>query len=340
MKKFILTVSNLSILSLLAFFQTVYGQNSDSTAISNKLSDSTTVVERSSDTTYLPSRGNHVFTSISSVDDPFVSTKFNLAFGIAEIIETEIPVTIGEYNKTLKFKPDLFYSTGGVEFQFAIRDWAAVNIKASGLARLGNNFWSFASEGVSAASNFSIGWLFRIIESEDVMFSGSVGLNTTDLTFIDLFADTDTAITSIDTLVTRQVITDYQSLTTQADLRFAFKFSDVFGVVSKLSGGFGEVYFAENRSQFQYIFGLAISIDLRNWISIPFGVGLGGTIISNEWRFSDATPPIYSANVNIAFYNRNDFTLGVENFLQIIEPQQYQQSLNFMYSKIYISYYF
>jgi hypothetical protein len=303
-------------------------------------SDTTDILIQSTDTTYLPSRGNHVFTSISSVDDPFVSTKFHLGFGIAEMVETEIAIAIGDFNKTIKFEPDIFYSTGGVEFQYAIRDWAAVNIKAYGLARLGNNFLSLASEGVSAASSFNLGWLFRIAENEDLMFSASISLNTTDLTFIDILGRADTIITQIDTIINRQIVTEYQSLTTQTDLRFAFMFSDVFGLVTKLSGGFGEVYAAENRSQFQYNFGLALSIDLRNWIHIPFGVGLGGTLISNDWRFNDAKPPVYSGNINIAFYNRNDFTLGVENFIQFIEPQEYDQTFKFIYSRIYISYYF
>ncbi len=303
-------------------------------------SDSTEVLIQISDTTYLPSRGNHIFTSISTVDDPFVSTKFHLGFGIAEMVETEIPITIGDFNRTIKFEPDIFYSTGGVEFQYAIRNWAAVNIKAYGLARLGNNFLSLASEGVSAASSFNIGWLFRIAENEDLMFSASISLNTTDLTFIDILGREDTTITQIDTIINRQIVSDYQSLTTQTDVRFAVRFSSVFGLITKLSGGFGEVYAAENRSQFQYNFGMALSIDLRNWIHIPFGVGLGGTLISNDWRFNDAKPPVYSGNINIAFYNRNDFTLGVENFIQFIEPQEYEQTFKFLYTRIYISYYF
>lgn len=303
-------------------------------------SDSTVLKTQYPDTTFLPSRGKHVFTSISNVDDPFVSTKFHLGFGIAEIVETEIPITIGEYNTTIKFEPDIFYSTGGAEIQYAIRDWAAVNIKAYGLARLGNNFLSLASEGVSAASSFNIGWLFRIAHNEDLMFSASISLNTTDLTFIDILGRADTMFTQIDTVIDRQIVTDYQSLTTQSDLRFAVRFSDVFGLVAKLSGGFGEVYASENRSQVQYNFGMALSIDLRNWIHIPFGVGLGGTLTSNDWRFNDAKPPVYSGNINIAFYNRNDFTVGVENFLQFIEPQKYEKTFKFLYSRIYISYYF
>lgn len=340
MNKILLIISGLFILNNSASFSSLLAQDFDSTDVTEQNLDTSITPELIADTTYLPSRGKHVFTSISSVDDPFVSTKFFLGFGIAEIVETEIPITIGEQQKTIKFEPDIFYSTGGVEFQYAIRDWAAVNIKAYGLARLGNNFLSLASEGVSAASSFSIGWLFRIAHNEDLMFSGSIALNTTDLTFIDLLASTDTTITPIDTLVNRQVITDYQSLTTQADLRFAYKFSNVFGMLAKLSGGFGEAYAAESRSEFQYNFGLALSIDLRNWFSIPFGVGFGGSIISNEWRFSEAKPPVYSGNINITFYNRNDFALGLENYIQIVEPQQYKQTLNLVYSRIYISYYF
>ena len=72
--------------------------------------DSTAILVQRSDTTYLPSRGNHVFTSITTVDDPFVSTKFYLGFGIAEIVETEIPISIGDYGKTIIFEPDIFYS--------------------------------------------------------------------------------------------------------------------------------------------------------------------------------------------------------------------------------------
>ncbi len=303
-------------------------------------SDTTDILIQSSDTTYLPSRGKHVFTSISGVDDPFVSTKFLLGVGIAEMMETTIPITIGGVSKTIEFQPDVNYTTGGFEFQYAIRNWAAIQIQGFGMARLGNNFLSLASEGVSAGSTLRIGWLFRIVESEDIMFSGTIALNTADLTFIDLLAETDTTITQIDTTINRQMINNYQSLTTKADLRFAARFSDVFGMLAKLEGGFGEVYAAESESQYQYNFGLAFSIDLRNWIGIPFGIGLGGSILSNELRFDDAKPPIYSTNLTIAFYNRNDFTIGVENYLQIIEPQQYEQTFNFLYSRVYMCYYF
>ena len=306
----------------------------------SSLTSSKLVLAQSSDTTYLPSRGKHIFTSVQYVDDPFVSTKFLLGFGNAEIIETEIPITIGDSSGTVKFDPDISYVTGGAEFQYAIRDWAAVRVKYFALAKLGNNFLSLASEGVSAASTFNIGWLFRIAENENIMFSGAIDLNTADLTYVNILGPKDTTITPVDTLINRQLITNYQSLTTQADLRLAVRFSDVFGLVTKLSAGYGDAYAGVSESKFQYNFGLAFSIDLRNWISIPFGIGLGGSLISNDWRTQEAKPPVYSANLNIAFYNRNDFTLGVENYIQIVESQKYNQSFNYLNTRIYMSYYF
>lgn len=151
-----------------------------------QVSDTTIVKPQYPDTTFLPSRGNHVFTSISSVDDPFVSTKFILGFGNAEIIETEIPITIGDSSQTVTFDPDITYVTGGAEFQYAVREWAAVHVKFFVLAKLGNNILSLSSGGVSAASTFSIGWLFRIAENENIMFSGAIDLNTADLTILIL----------------------------------------------------------------------------------------------------------------------------------------------------------
>jgi hypothetical protein len=319
----------------------VIAQDLDSLKVSDQETDSLVGRISGADSIFLPSRGNHIFTTISSVQDPFVSTKFLLGFGVAEIIETEIPITIANVkDTTVIFKPEIIYATGGAEFQYAVRNWAAFNIKVTGLARMGNNFLSLASQGVSAASNFSIGWLFRIAHNEDVMFSGSIVLNTADITVIGLLSPTDTTIINADTSINRQIITNYQSLTTHADLRFAARFSDVVGIVTRLSGGVGEPYLDESEGRFNYNFGLALSLDLRNWFSIPFGIGLGGSVVSNEWQFNDTNPPVYSGHLNIAFYNRNDFTIGIENYVSFVEVEKLGRTFNYLYSKISMGYYF
>ena len=292
-----------------------------------------------SDTTYLPSLGDHIFTSITGVDDPFINTKFTLSFGSASFIETEIPITFGDLNKTINFKPDIFYAQGGIEFQYLIKHWAALHIKANGFASLGNNAITLASQGVDAATNFGIGWLLKIVEGDNFLLSTGIDLNTASLTFVDLNTRLDSA-SSTDTLSNSQLISNFQSLTTNAELRFAYKISRVFGLITKLSAGLGEVYAANSESKFKWNTGLLLSIDLRNWIEIPFGVAIGATAVSNEWRLKEAKPPIYTINLNIAFINRNDFTVGIENYIQPILVERTDQNLNFLYTKIYMSYYF
>ena len=294
---------------------------------------------QSSDTTFLPSLENHIFTSITGVDDPFINTKFTLSFGTASFIATEIPITIAGINKTINFKPDMIYVQGGVEFQYAVRHWAALRIKAFGFASLGNNAISLASQGVDAATIFGIGWLLKIVEDDNLLFSTAIDLNSSALTFIDLASQLDSASSS-DTLSNNQLINNYQSLTSNVELRFAYRISKVFGLITKVAAGFGEVYGRNSESKFKWNTGLLLSIDLRNWINIPFGVAIGATAVSNEWRYKEAKPPIYSVNLNIAFINRNDFTVGFENYIQPVLVESTDKTLNFLNTKIYMSYYF
>jgi hypothetical protein len=303
------------------------------------LLQTSTTFAQGSDTTYLPSLGDHIFTSITGVDDPFINTKFSLFFGTAGFVETEIPITIEGSDKTINFKPDIFYAQGGVEFQYAVRPWAALRIKASGLASLGNNAISLASQGIDAATNFGIGWLLKIVEDDNLLLSTAIDLNSSTLTFVDLGFRLDSTASS-DTLVNRQLINNFQSLTSNIEFRFAFRISRVFGVITKVSAGLGEVYAEKSESKFKWNSGLLLSIDLRNWFDIPFGVAIGATAVSNEWRFKEAAPPIYTVNLNIAFINRNDFTVGFENYFQPISAERFDKTLKFLYTKIYMSYYF
>ena len=137
--------------------------------------------------------GDHIFTSITGVDDPFINTKFTLSFGTASFIATEVPITIAGINKTINFQPDIFYAQGGVDFQYAVRNWAALRIKAYGFASLGNNALTLASQGVDAATNFGIGWLLKLVEDDNLLLSTAIDLNSSALTFVDLNSRLDSA---------------------------------------------------------------------------------------------------------------------------------------------------
>ena len=296
------------------------------------------VKAQSSDSTRLPSLGDHVFTSITGVDDPFIKTKFILNVGIANLFNTDISLNIPQTDKTITFQPQLFYAVGGLEFQQAINDWSAIHLRTIGTARVGDNAVSIATQGISAATFFGLGMIFKLTESKDLMLSGAIDLNNTSFTYISLQGKFEDIIS--DSSSNQQVFNKYQILTGDIQFKFAYRFTKTLGLMANVSGSYGEIYAINSDNEFNWSFGTLLSVDLKNWIHIPFGIGFGGTIVSNDWQFSETNNPVYTTNLNISFINQNDLSIAWENYIQIFEQDQFNQTYKFHYSRLYLSYYF
>jgi hypothetical protein len=290
------------------------------------------------DSTLLPSIGNHIFTSITGVDDPFIKTKFILNVGIANLFNTDISLNIPQTDKTITFQPQLFYAVGGLEFEQAINDWAGIHLRTIGTARIGDNAVSIATQGISAATFFGIGMIFKLAESKDLMLSGTIDLNNTSFTYISLQGKFEDIIS--DSSSNQQVFNKFQILTGNMQFRFAYKFSKTLGLMANASGSYGEIYAIDSDNEFNWSFGTLLSVDLKNWIHIPFGIGFGGTIVSNDWQFSQTNDPVYTANFNISFINQDDLSIAWENYIQMFNQDQFNQTYKFHYSRLYLSYYF
>lgn len=290
------------------------------------------------DSTLLPSIGNHIFTSITGVDDPFIKTKFILNVGIANLFNTDISLNITQTDKTITFQPQLFYAVGGLEFQQAINDWSAIHLRTIGTARIGDNAVSIATQGISAATFFGIGMMFKLTESKDLFLSGAIDLNNTSFTYISLQGKFEDIIS--DSSSNQEVFNKFQILTGNMQFRFAYKFSNTLGLMANASGSYGEIYAIDSDNEFNWSFGTLLSVDLKNWIHIPFGFGFGGTIVSNDWQFSQTNDPVYTANLNIAFINQDDLSIAWENYIQMFNQDQFDQTYKFHYSRLYLSYYF
>lgn len=293
---------------------------------------------QSSDSTRLPSLDNHIFTNITGVKGPFINTKFILNVGLANLFDTEISLNIPETNNTITFQPQLFYAVGGLEYQQAINDWSAIHLRTFGAARIGDNVVSIATQGISAATFFGIGMMFKLAESNNLMLSGAIDLNNTSFTYISLIGKFEDIVSVSDS--NQQVFNQYQILTGNMQFRFAYRFTKTLGLMANASGSYGEIYGYDSDNEINWSFGTLLSIDLKNWIHIPFGIGFGGTIVSNDWQFSETKNPVYTANLNISFINQNDLSIAWENYVQIFEQDQFNQTYKFHYTRLYLSYYF
>lgn len=302
------------------------------------LMNSSFIQAQFSDSLKLPSLDNQVFTSIAGVEDPFISTKFAISIGLANLINTEIPITIPSTSRTVIFKPDLFYTVGGIEYQHAVKHWVAIHLKAGGLARVGDNAVSIATQGISAASFVGVGLKFKITQNEKLSLAYVIDLNTSSITFINFSGKFEDIVADSSSEV--QVINNFETVAGNMQLKFAYRFSKVFGFLSNLNGSFGEIYAKVSENEFNWSFGALLNVDFRNWIHIPFGLAFGGTIISNDWQYSNTNDPVYTVNLNISFINQNDFMIGLENYLQMVHQERFDKTFNFHYTRISLSYYF
>jgi hypothetical protein len=302
------------------------------------LANNQLIKAQNSDSTLLPSIGNHIFTSITGVDDPFIKTKFILNVGIANLFNTDILLNIPQTNKTITFQPQLFYAVGGLEFQQVINDWSAIHLRTIGTARIGDNLVSIATQGISAATFFGIGMMFKLTESKDLMLSGTIDLNNTSFTYISLQGKFEDIIS--DSSSNQQVFNQYQILTGNMQLKFAYRFTKTLGLMANASGSYGEIYGYDSNNEINWSFGTLLSVDLKNWIHIPFGIGFGGTVVSNDWQFSTTNDPVYTVNLNISFINQDDLSIAWENYIQMFNQDQFNQTYKFHYSRLYLSYYF
>jgi len=180
--------------------------------------------------------------------------------------------------------------------------------------------------------------IFKLTESKDLMLSGSIDLNSTTFTYISLQGKFEDIIS--DSSSNQQVFNKYQILTGNMQFEFAYRFTKTLGLMANASGSYGEIYGYDSDNEINWSFGTLLSVDLKNWIHIPFGIGFGGTIVSNDWQFSETNNPVYTANLNISFINQNDLSIAWENYIQIFEQDQFNQTYKFHYSRIYLSYYF
>jgi hypothetical protein len=302
------------------------------------LANNQLIKAQNSDSTLLPSIGNHIFTSITGVDDPFIKTKFILNVGIANLFNTDILLNIPQTNKTITFQPQLFYAVGGLEFQQVINDWSAIHLRTIGTARIGDNLVSIATQGISAATFFGIGMMFKLTESKDLMLSGTIDLNNTSFTYISLQGKFEDIIS--DSSSNQQVFNQYQILTGNMQLKFAYRFTKTLGLMANVSGSYGEIYGYDSKNEINWSFGTLLSVDLKNWIHFPFGIGFGGTVVSNDWQFSTTNDPVYTVNLNISFINQDDLSIAWENYIQMFNQDQFNQTYKFHYSRLYLSYYF
>lgn len=268
----------------------------------------------------LPMLNGHKFITNSLIPNPFIKSKIQSNLGFANSLSTEIPLLrFGDTLSSKEVTADITYVNGYFEFDYAVKDWAAIWIKLGGIARIGTNTASIFVSGVTANTNFESGMLFKIIEFKKSMISSSIKIQSSSSTQLNIYEFLKNILDSNAYVQNNQLVKSFNPLTGKVDLRFAYTPSSKWSILAFIDGGYGEVINIDSiENKFSYSFGGSLNYDLGVTTSIPFGVGAAFMISSNSPTMQYYSNTTQSYMLQFIYTGSKDFFIELEsNYVKI-----------------------
>jgi len=321
--------STIIILILQLNMKVLYGQ--ESSDIDN--------VNPKSNYTVIPVLGEHKFMPNSIVKDPFIKTYIRNSVGIGQALDLDIPIVeIGE-NQVLGLRGDLVFASLDFEYQHAVKDWLAVWGRFNILARIGNDTQAILSQGITAATGFEFGWLFKLMRKDNTMLSLSLSLENGSATIINLLEYIN-GIIDDDYSFNNSLVNNVQSVRGGSGLRFAWAVSKLFGFYATGELLYGQSAEVRGESQFFYNIGGVLDFDLNAVTDLPFGILAGYSQTNLQSSGDKTTGDLSTLFFRIGYNKTSDFSIGIESSFNKIPVETIDQTINAGLTKIMLRYYF
>ncbi|MBK8552751.1 MAG: hypothetical protein IPL53_17470 [Ignavibacteria bacterium] len=271
-----------------------------------------------------PKLGGNKFILNNFINPPFITTKLSSNLGFATSLETEVPLLRLGDSSTVKIVADITYVNGNFQFQYALKDWAAIWLDMKGIARLGTNTASIFVSGVTANTSFETGMLFKIKEFKKSLFSTSFSISNSSSTNLNIYSFIKTLLDSTYPNPTNNIVNNTTPLSGSMDLRAAWSPSKPWSILSFVEAGYGEnVQADETSNNFFYSLGASASYNFDHKHKIPLALGLGLKISSNSPTLQYTKIATQYYMIQLAYTGKKDFLISLEsNYLRI--PTIYQ----------------
>jgi hypothetical protein len=269
-----------------------------------------------------PAKSGHVFVPTTFIPDAFVDTELNIGIGYSNTISTDIPLFTPGGQQIGTVSGDLLFLTGNVEFNCALRDWIGFFGRFNVLARSGNNTASIFASGLSAGSAFGLGWEFRLKETERSMFSGSVSLDRTSVTLIDVATFVDNPDLGLSRTFT--------PLVGSANARYAYGVNELLGLSAFGGVGLGENPAENYDSTGFWKLGAVASLNLAQRYDVPLGFALGVRTSSYPLTFDNADGNAWAGLVSIAYMGRPDFSITLDTVYERVPIDYHDVALGYL----------
>jgi hypothetical protein len=255
----------------------------------------------------LPRLGDHTFVVNDLVDDPFIKWFVRSSVGLGSVSNLDVPVPVIGGDTITGFKGNLRFAELEFEYQHAVKDWIAARFAFQVAGRLGTGEQTVLASGVTAASGFELGWLFKLLRSERAMLSGSLNINNGDVTAINVLRFVEGIINDEPASLVRTT----PSLRGGGGLSFAYGLSPLLGFTVYGEAGYGETIDRNAGSDWYYDAGGGVSLNLQDRTAVPLGVSLGFRARSLPVS-GEVDGDVASVLLRLAYTGRDDFIISLD----------------------------
>jgi len=284
----------------------------------------------------IPELNDHVFVYMSNIKYPFTNTTFttNLGIGSADNLSYEIGDINGQ--PITGIKGNLTFAHLSFDYQQRIRDWIALYLNGGLTARLGTDVFSLLSQGINTVTTFRIGWLVRIAKGEKYALSGTIGLNNSSGTFINIRRFVEDIVNNVPN---PSITTDAPVLLGDFGLQFAYGLNEVIGLGFDGNFAFGESFDRQD-ADLRYALKGAIDFNFKGRYNVPLGIVLGYSLVSQPELVYTNKGTAQIGSIKLTYTGTNDFLIGLESSMMNIPLEDVDQKSRFQVALISIRYYF
>lgn len=259
----------------------------------------------------LPGLNDHYFIPNSNFPSPFITTFFKSGIGGGGSLN-KIPIYANDGQKLLgTIQAENTYVIADIHIQMEAKKWLAAWFRYQANARIGSSTPTVLAHGITSITGFEFGWLLRLWQTEKSLLSGTIAINNASISSINLLEAIKEAVNNPDS-TSFSLTKKKNPLYGRAGFRFAYSFSDLFGIKAFINALFGESVVREKENAWKLNTGILGSFNFTKSHDIPVAFNLG-YISQNFTLFEDQNEEsIRSFIFKVAYSGREEYNIGLE----------------------------
>ncbi len=292
--------------------------------------------------TKVPHLAGHRFITNPIVNDPFIQTCFRNSLGIGQALKMNLPILVIDDQVVWGIRGDLMFIGLDFGYRFAFKEWMAAFINFDIYGRLGSGVQSLLAQGISAASNMTLGWMFRLHQSDKNILSATANLWSSSGTIVNLYEYISGIIDEGGLTPENQLVRTRPFLRGGGGLRYAWAASDLIGVTVLGELAYGESVDRRESNKLYYNIDAAADMDFQKTrLNIPVGLALGIGMDSfpsgGDNTISGGTIKSFA---RIAYTGRDDFLLSLDMIWTRLHLKYFEESIDGAFMTVNMKYFF